>query len=125
MSFIRADSNPEAMYVYDSTGGVYISANTLVDRYENPVELCMPERDFYGLFRKWVRAGYPEAVKFRGAALAEIPSRATLQHMLAGKIFPPNAGQWRLSHTRWGRKTIVAYKVTWAYVATNVVRRSA
>lgn len=125
MSYIRALSNPEAMYVYGSTGGVYISANTLVDRHGNHVELCMPGRDFYGLFRKWVREHYPEAVKFRGATLAEIPSRTTTKQALAGQIIPPNAYQFRLSHVCWGRKTIVAYKVTWAYVAMNVARRSA
>ncbi len=107
MSFIRALSNPEAMYAYGSTGGVYISANTLVDRHGNHVELCMPWGDFMGLFRKWVREDYPEEVKFRGASLVEIPKNY----------------QWRLTHTTWGNKKIVAFKVTWFYVAQNVVSR--
>lgn len=123
MSFIRALSNPEAMYAYGSTGGVYISANTLVDRHDNHIELCMPWGDFAGLFRKWVREHYPEEVKFRGASLVEIQSRASVRQTLDGKTIPPNAYQWRLTHTTWGKKKIVAFKVTWFYVAQNVVSR--
>lgn len=124
MSFIRALSNPEAMYAYGSTGGVYISANTLVDRRGNHIELCMSWRDFFGLFRKWVREDYPEEVKFRGASLVEIPSKATPKQILKSKGHtPPDAYQWRLTHTNWGKKKIVAYKVTWFYVAQNVVSR--
>lgn len=125
MSFIRALSNPEAMYAYGSIeGGVYISSNGLLDRRGNHHELHMPRGDFFGLFRKWVREHYPEEVKFRGASLVEIPSRATTKQILRGKgLVPSNAYQWRLSHVTWGKKSIVAYKVTWFYVAHNVVSR--
>lgn len=124
MSFIRALSNPEAMYAYGSMyGGVYISANTLVTKDGKHVELYMPRYDFFGLFRKWVREGYPEEVKFRGASLVEIPSRRSVKQILAGKGRRENAYRWKLTHVTWGKKKIVAFKVTWFYVAQNVVRR--
>lgn len=124
MSFIRALSNPEAMYAYGSVyGGVYISANTLVAKDGNHIELYMPRYDFFGLFRKWVREDYPEEVKFRGASLVEIPSRRSVKQILAGKGRHDNAYRWKLTHVNWGKKKIVAFKVTWFYVAQNVVRR--
>jgi len=116
MSYIRALSNPEAMYAYASDVGVCISANTLVDRHGNHIELRMPVRDFEGLFRKWEREMFSEYVRFRGASLAEIPAEKV--SMRTGPI-PLDAFRFRLSHTTWGEQSIVAYKVTWCYVAQN------
>jgi hypothetical protein len=124
MSYIRALSNPEAMYAYGGEGGrAYISANTCVDKDGKHIELSMPSHVFTGLFRKWVREVYPEEVTFKGAKLVEIPSKILDINILRKRVSPPNAYQWRLTYPKWGFRNIVAFKVTWFYVAQNVIKR--
>lgn len=125
MSYIRALSNPEAMYAYGGEGQrVYISANTCVDKEGNHYELSLPHHVFFGLFRKWVREYYPEDVSYYGARLYEIQSRRRdIKALLRKGSSPPNAYQWRLTYPKWGFRNIVAFKVTWVYVAQNVIKR--
>jgi hypothetical protein len=105
MSYIRALSNPEAMYAYGTAlngkGIVCISANTCVDRFGNHVELSMPASVFEGLFRKWKETIVDTT--YKGAQLEEI-----------------NTYQWRLAYKTWGKHAIVAYQVTWFYIATRI-----
>ena len=109
MSYIRALSNPEAMYAYGGEKSrVYISANTLVDPKGNHIELSMPAHLFFALFRKWDREGYPELVRYRHVQLEEV---AELSY------------RWRLSSAAWGNQSILAHKVTWFYVARSVIER--
>lgn len=116
MSYIRSLSNPEAMYAYGSGGLVYISANTLTRKNGSHIEMSMPGYIFEGLLRRWKKNLVD--TRYRGASLLEIkPREQRIETLLRSGMKPANAYQWRLSYKNWGKKTIVAFQVTWFYVA--------
>lgn len=117
MSYIRALSNPESMYAYrDHVGMVHISTDANIEPNGTHRTLSLPRNVFEGVLRKWDRTFYTNAT-FKGASLTEVhPAELLADHA-------PDAFKWRLTYETWKGYSIVAYQVTWCYVAIGLRRK--
>jgi len=98
MSYIRALSNPERLYIFGNRRKqIEIYANS-----DNEGQR-MPESVFRGLLMKWLDER--QAVSFRGAHLIE-----TIDF------------KWNLQYKSW-KKPIKLWQVTLFYIASNVEKR--
>lgn len=127
MSFIRAGSNPEALYVYDDVNGFISFTQGAV--LANPSACQIKPRDFYNLVRKYLRTGdeslrsgdfeIETAHVYDGSTLKKIKlvpeNRSTLQVLNDAR-----RSSYKILVRNKGVVIGLLWKVTWNYMAQNV-----
>ncbi len=135
MSYIRALSNPEALYIIGTSGGEaeFLGVPDWGGARRPDLSLFMPARIFEKLLLRFLHER--EEVSYEGAALLWL-TRERLGHpVLDLKKFvedpsadtgkdDPDLYKWRLTYPeRWGAEGVNAWEVTWCYIAQNCKRR--
>jgi hypothetical protein len=96
MSYIRSTSNPEGLYIWgERDGRVCISIERKL--------LSIPRHVFRGLLKRWRNADLDAVTQYRGASM---------------RITKDCKFEFRYDGWKKGTK-IVAYEVTWAYIAND------
>jgi hypothetical protein len=125
MSYIRATSNPEGLYII----GTRTERGSAINIMCGNLSLCMPPHVFHGVLRRWKDVCYcGDTAKYRGAALHQI-TRKELGLKESKKWWKERLDartlQWRLTYERWTPGQYVdAWLVTWMYVARDLEDRS-
>lgn len=101
MSYIRADSNPERLYIYEVDETIYFWVGA-------DYQYCMPADVFKALMRTYVKCDDLDEIKYEGATLRR------LLHGLEGQAARSDFGKWELSYGEW---SIRLWPVTLEYIA--------
>lgn len=99
MSYIRALSNPEGLYITGNTYGQVEIMQALEDR-------LMPRHVFEGLLKRWFTKE-EEHAKYRGATITELSSKYGI-----------DAWKYELNYKNWD-SPIRLWRVTLVYICTR------
>lgn len=133
MSYIRALSNPEALYIIGTSGGEveFLGVPDWGGARRPDLSLFMPAKIFEKLLLRFLHEREQET-SHEGAALLWL-TRERLGHPPLDLHDPaswdvgkddPDLYKWRLTYPeRWGAEGVNAWEVTWCYIAQNCKRR--
>lgn len=127
MSYIRALSNPEALYIYGGFKGQVEFCGLPGENGgpHRPFEsLQMPKHVFEHVMLRFLETH--EAVRYRGASLYWLVQECLGLPPLdftKPQVTHPDLYKWRLVYPKWGDKGVNAWQVTWCYIGQNVRAR--
>ncbi len=131
MSYIRALSNPESLYIIGTSNGDQVGPVRSTPVWDSEkLDIYMPARIFEKLLLRFLHER--EEVSHEGAALLWL-SQERLDYPPLDFKDPaswdsgrnnPDLYKWRLTYPdRWGAEGVNAWEVTWCYIAQNCKRR--
>ena len=118
MSFIRATSNPEGLYVFDHIGG-YVAWWGCGKVWE------LPRKDFYALARAYARGQNYQRGRFGPLSYKEVWVKAGT-HVEHGDCCRRGgrycAHDMKIKFTFRGMGSVYLWRVTWEYMIRNAIK---
>jgi hypothetical protein len=132
VSYIRALSNPESLYIIGTSNGdvEFLGVPDWGGAHRPDLSLYMPARVFEKLLLRFLHER--EEVSHEGAVLLLLSQERLGLPPLDFKDSAswdsgrnnPDLYKWRLTYPdRWGAEGVNAWEVTWCYIAQNCKRR--